>query len=97
MCLQMNARVVLTDSGGIQEETTFFGIPCITVRNNTERPITISNGTNKLIGTEYYKIPDIVEASINVKHQEKFSIPSLWDGKSADRISKILDFTYFNK
>tara|TARA_A100001037_G_C15111443_1_gene619195 strand:- start:577 stop:1683 length:1107 start_codon:yes stop_codon:yes gene_type:complete len=97
MCLQMNARVVLTDSGGIQEETTFFGIPCITVRNNTERPITISNGTNKLIGTEYYKIPDIVEASINVKHQEKFSIPSLWDGKSADRISKILDFTYSNK
>ena len=97
MCLQMNARVVLTDSGGIQEETTFFGIPCITVRNNTERPITISNGTNKLIGTEYYIIPDTVEASINVKHQEKFSIPSLWDGKSADRISKILDFTYFNK
>ena len=90
MCLQMNARTVLTDSGGIQEESTFFGVPCITVRENTERPITISKGSNKLIGTKYEKIPKEVEIIINNKSDE-YSIPTLWDGKSADRICKVLE------
>ena len=93
MCLQMNARTVLTDSGGIQEESTFFGVPCITVRENTERPITISKGSNKLIGTKYEKIPKEVENIINNKNN-KYSIPTLWDGKSANRISKILESYY---
>jgi UDP-N-acetylglucosamine 2-epimerase (non-hydrolysing) len=95
MCLQMNARIVLTDSGGIQEETTFFGVSCITVRENTERPITISNGTNKLIGAEYDKIPEEIEDTIKDKC-DKYSIPTLWDGNSAGRISKILDLYFFD-
>ena len=95
MCLQMNARIVLTDSGGIQEETTFFGVSCITVRENTERPITISNGTNKLIGAEYEKIPQEIEATIKNK-RDTHSIPTLWDGNSAGRISKILDLYFFD-
>ena len=94
MCLQKNARIVLTDSGGIQEESTFFGIPCITVRKNTERPITISKGTNKLIGTNYSRILEAVTTSINQNNDENSSIPPLWDGKAADRISSILE-TYF--
>tara|TARA_B100001123_G_C15191627_1_gene979619 strand:+ start:140 stop:1237 length:1098 start_codon:yes stop_codon:yes gene_type:complete len=94
MCLQKNARVVITDSGGIQEESTFFGVPCITVRENTERPITISKGSNKLIGTKYEKIPKEVEIIMNNKNN-KYSIPTLWDGKSADRISKVLETYYF--
>ena len=93
MCLQKNARIVITDSGGIQEETTFFGVPCITVRENTERPITISKGTNTLIGTQYDKIPEVILATMNDK-TNKQSIPTLWDGKSASRISKILE-SYF--
>jgi UDP-N-acetylglucosamine 2-epimerase (non-hydrolysing) len=93
MCLQMNARTVLTDSGGVQEESTFFGVPCITVRENTERPITISKGSNKLIGTKYEKIPKEVGNIINNK-SNKYSIPALWDGKSANRISKILESYY---
>ena len=64
------SHIVLTDSGGIQEETTFFGVSCITVRENTERPITISNGTNKLIGEEYDKIPQEIEATIKDKRIE---------------------------
>ena len=93
MCLQKNASIVLTDSGGIQEESTFFGIPCITVRKNTERPITISKGTNKLIGTDYSRILEAVTTSINQNNDEN-SIPPLWDGKAAARISSILE-TYF--
>ena len=95
MCLQMNARIVLTDSGGIQEETTFFGVSCITVRENTERPITISNGTNKLIGAEYEKIPQEIEATIKNK-RDTHSIPTLWDGNSAGRICKILELYFFD-
>ena len=93
MCLQKNASIVLTDSGGIQEESTFFGIPCITVRKNTERPITISKGTNKLIGTDYSRILEAVTTSINQNNDEN-SIPPHWDGKAAARISSILE-TYF--
>ena len=93
MCLQKNARIIMTDSGGIQEESTFFGVPCITVRENTERPITVSLGTNKLIGTEYERIPGEITAELK-NNSNKHSIPSLWDGKSSDRISKIIE-SYF--
>ena len=94
MCLQMNARIIITDSGGIQEESTFFGIPCITVRENTERPITVSKGTNKLIGTEYDRIPEEVTSTMK-NNSNKHSIPSLWDGKSSERISKILESHFY--
>ena len=81
------AIVVLTDSGGIQEETTWLGIPCITVRENTERPITVSVGTNKLIGLEYDRIPHEV---ISAVRREQHQIPKYWDGKASNRIAVII-------
>ena len=87
--LMKNATTVITDSGGIQEETTYLGIPCITVRENTERPITVTLGTNQLIGKEYNKIPDLVNDSINRK-KRSYNVPPLWDGKAAERIAKTL-------
>ena len=77
------ARFVLTDSGGLQEETTFLGIPCLTLRPNTERPITITNGTNKLTSLE------ILEQDVNDLlngRNKKGAIPELWDGHTAERI-----------
>ena len=94
MHLQQHATIVLTDSGGIQEESTFFGVPCLTVRENTERPITTTLGTNKLIGINYKKIPqevDLVLAANSIKH----TVPDLWDGKAANRICAIIN-DYFN-
>jgi UDP-N-acetylglucosamine 2-epimerase (non-hydrolysing) len=85
--LMKNAKAVITDSGGIQEETTWLGIPCLTVRENTERPITISIGTNKLIGIEYQKIPYEIR---NIKLDKKHGIPPLWDGNAAERIAKVI-------
>lgn len=90
MCLQKNAKLIITDSGGIQEESSFFGVPCLTVRDNTERPVTISNGTNTLIGTKYDVLYERVK---NIDYDVKFNI-ELWDGKSADRIVKILGHNY---
>ena len=87
MRLYSGAKLVLTDSGGLQEETTVLGIPCLTLRQNTERPITISMGTNVLVGTDAETIKrralDILEAGAadtNIK------IPPLWDGRAAGRI-----------
>jgi len=87
--LMKNAAAVVTDSGGIQEETTYLGIPCITVRENTERPITISVGTNQLIGKDYSKIPDLISNVANNSNRTN-TIPPLWDGKTAERIVDIL-------
>ena len=83
------ARLVLTDSRGIQEETTALGISCITMRENTERPITIEKGTNILSGN---KGANILLAARNVIDTggKKGSIPDLWDGKAANRIVKII-------
>jgi len=81
--------LVFTDSGGLQEETTALGIPCITIRENTERPVTIWEGTNVLAGSDKSKI---VNAALNVicGNQKSSVIPKLWDGKSAERIVNIL-------
>lgn len=87
--LLLDARLVLTDSGGIQEEATFLGVPCITLRNNTERPVTTTVGTNYLVGTN----PDrIMETAYSVIEgtAKKGSIPSLWDGEAGGRIVEIL-------
>ncbi len=90
MKLLHNARLVLTDSGGLQEETTYLGIPCITMRENTERPITVEVGTNVLVGTDTERI--IAEAQkILDGNAKKGQIPDLWDGKAAERIVKILN------
>lgn len=88
--LLSNARLVLTDSGGIQEETTFLGVPCLTLRNNTERPITVTAGTNTVVGVEkasiLYYFKKIMDEGFEIKH----CIPLKWDGKTAERILRIL-------
>jgi UDP-N-acetylglucosamine 2-epimerase (non-hydrolysing) len=91
MRLYSGARLVLTDSGGLQEETTALGIPCLTLRENTERPITIEMGTNILVGTNSEKIKQAafeVLARKNVSRNKK--IPPLWDGRAAERICDAL-------
>lgn len=90
MNLYSGAKLVLTDSGGLQEETTALGIPCLTMRENTERPITIELGTNRLVGTSPEKIKegafDILESS----EQKTARVPPLWDGHAAERICDAL-------
>jgi len=89
LALQTRATIVITDSGGIQEETTFLGIPCLTVRENTERPITISVGTNCLVGRNPERIRAGV-ADVLAGKWRKGSVPDLWDGHAAERIAAIL-------
>ena len=86
--LQMDAKFILTDSGGIQEESTYFGVPCLTLRPNTERPITITQGTNTLVKLE---TDDIINEAKKILsgNIKKGSIPKYWDGKTAERIVKI--------
>ena len=84
------ARLVITDSGGIQEETTVLGVPCLTARNNTERPITIELGTNRLVGTDGGRILSEAKAVLESKMPEH-RIPPLWDGKTAGRIADVLE------
>jgi len=89
LAIQMKAKFVVTDSGGIQEETTVLGIPCITVRSNTERPITITQGTNMLVGTNKEKIQEAALKIIS-GNLKRGILPELWDGRAAERIINIL-------
>jgi UDP-N-acetylglucosamine 2-epimerase (non-hydrolysing) len=89
MSLQSHARFVITDSGGIQEETTYLGVPCITMRKNTERPITLSLGTNTLIGDDVGRLSSIID-EILAGGAKKGTIPPLWDGKASERIADCL-------
>ena len=84
--LYSGAKLVLTDSGGIQEETTVLGIPCLTLRENTERPITVEMGTNTLVGTDPQKIKAGAFAALDGGPRPNHRIPPLWDGHTADRI-----------
>ena len=95
MNLMKNAKFVLTDSGGIQEETTYLGIPCLTLRENTERPVTVEIGTNIIVGTNTDLIVDEAFKNIDGKGK-KGSIPELWDGKAAERIVSILEGQFFD-
>jgi UDP-N-acetylglucosamine 2-epimerase (non-hydrolysing) len=88
--LMMDAKLVMTDSGGIQEETTALGIPCLTLRDNTERPITVAVGTNILVGSD----PEALrKAARTILDGESKSgrVPDLWDGRAATRIAEILE------
>ena len=87
--LQARATVVITDSGGIQEETTWLGVPCLTVRENTERPITVSMGTNVLVGTDPGKLRTEFQKVLAGK-AKKGTVPPLWDGHAAERIADVL-------
>jgi len=87
--LMKDARVVLTDSGGIQEETTALGIPCITLRENTERPITVNEGTNTVVGTDVDRIMACFEDVLRTGGKVG-RVPELWDGKAAPRIVHII-------
>lgn len=89
LALQKHATVVVTDSGGVQEETTFLGIPCLTVRANTERPITVELGTNILVGQDMRLLRHEV-ARILDGEAKKGQIPPLWDGHAAERIAKVI-------
>ena len=84
--LYSGARLVLTDSGGIQEETTVLGIPCLTLRENTERPITVEMGTNTIVGTDPQKITTAAFAALADNGSRNHRVPPLWDGHTADRI-----------
>ncbi|MFH0964909.1 MAG: UDP-N-acetylglucosamine 2-epimerase, partial [Planctomycetota bacterium] len=87
LALMSEARVVLTDSGGIQEETCVLGVPCVTLRANTERPSTVEAGANVLVGND---TGAIVEAALRAR-RGSWELPPLWDGKAADRIVRAIE------
>ena len=89
LALQKNATVVITDSGGIQEETTYLGTPCLTLRENTERPITVTQGTNVLIGRNWDLLRSRFDDALSAGHKHECR-PPLWDGKASERIADIL-------
>ncbi len=95
--LMSESRLVLTDSGGIQEETTILGIPCVTLRENTERPVTISEGTNRLVKLKSKAIVDCFKEILENKNLLKDRRPPLWDGKAAERIVNLISKNYFTK
>ena len=87
--LQSRATVVITDSGGIQEESTYLGVPCLTLRENTERPVTVTLGTNVLVGRDPEKLRSEL-ALVLAGKAKKGSVPSLWDGNTGERIAALL-------
>jgi UDP-N-acetylglucosamine 2-epimerase (non-hydrolysing) len=90
--LMSKSTAVLTDSGGVQEETTFLGIPCLTLRENTERPATVDLGTNEIVGLDGRKILSCLH-NILRNDWKKAAVPPLWDGRAADRVVKVLSRT----
>ncbi len=88
LSLMMKARIILTDSGGIQEETTFLGIPCVTLRENTERPVTVREGTNIIAGVKKENIINSINTILKRKANEEK--PQYWDGEAANRILKVI-------
>jgi UDP-N-acetylglucosamine 2-epimerase (non-hydrolysing) len=87
--LLSRAKLVLTDSGGIQEETTALGVPCLTLRENTERPVTVAQGTNEIVGLDPAKIRKAVDI-VSAGRWKTGRLPQLWDGHAAERIVGIL-------
>lgn len=87
LALERGAAVVVTDSGGVQEETTFLGVPCVTVRDNTERPVTVMTGTNTLVGRDPQKLIAAVLSALDRRRGRQTAVPALWDGAAATRIA----------
>jgi UDP-N-acetylglucosamine 2-epimerase (non-hydrolysing) len=93
LAFQARAALVVTDSGGVQEEATYLGIPCLTLRPNTERPVTISQGTNQLVSSTQNALIDAVERTLQRYSQMDPATtprPALWDGHTAERIVAVL-------
>jgi UDP-N-acetylglucosamine 2-epimerase (non-hydrolysing) len=90
VCLMAHARCVLTDSGGIQEETTALGVPCLTLRCNTERPVTLTSGTNRLVGTDPERILQGIQ-DVLAGNWPPGQRPPLWDGRAAVRIGDVIE------
>src|SRR5438270_3221667 len=89
LALQRRASVVITDSGGIQEETTYLGVPCLTMRENTERPVTVRLGTNVIVGRDRAKLSSELRKVVNGSFK-KGTVPPLWDGRTSERIAELL-------
>jgi UDP-N-acetylglucosamine 2-epimerase (non-hydrolysing) len=89
LALQQRATVVITDSGGIQEETTFLRVPCLTVRENTERPVTVELGTNEIVGRDLKRIADAIERVLSGSSKPS-AVPPYWDGNAAERIADVI-------
>jgi len=89
LALQSRATVVITDSGGIQEETTYLGVPCLTVRDNTERPVTVTLGTNVLVGRSPEKLRTEL-FNVLSGNAKKGTVPPLWDGHAGERMAEIV-------
>jgi UDP-N-acetylglucosamine 2-epimerase (non-hydrolysing) len=89
LALQSRAAAVITDSGGIQEETTYLGVPCLTLRDNTERPVTVTSGTNVIVGQDRDKLSSELSKILAGK-AKKGTIPPLWDGHAGERIADVL-------
>jgi UDP-N-acetylglucosamine 2-epimerase (non-hydrolysing) len=89
LALMHDAALVLTDSGGVQEETTALGVPCGTLRENTERPVTVTEGTNQLVGRDRARILALVDETLR-GGGKRGRVPELWDGRAAERIADVL-------
>jgi len=89
--LEARARFVMTDSGGVQEETTVLGVPCLTLRPNTERPVTITEGTNTLVGTSADAITKAAAHILNEGYKPSGRLPELWDGHASERIADVIE------
>jgi UDP-N-acetylglucosamine 2-epimerase (non-hydrolysing) len=89
LALQRDARLVITDSGGVQEESTFLGVPCLTVRSNTERPVTVSVGTNVLVGDDVARLKAEARRALAGRGRPG-RLPELWDGHAGERIARVL-------
>ena len=92
LSLEVDARAVLTDSGGVQEETTYLGVPCFTLRDNTERPVTVTCGTNTIAGTEKKSIRDAVKRQM--EREMNIRVPEKWDGMAGARILEAIVFQF---
>jgi UDP-N-acetylglucosamine 2-epimerase (non-hydrolysing) len=89
VALEASAKFVMTDSGGVQEETTVLGVPCLTLRPNTERPVTVTEGTNRVVGTDPAAIVEAARAAAAGVRARR--LPELWDGRAAERIADLLE------
>ncbi len=90
LALTSQARLILTDSGGLQEESTALGVPCLTLRENTERPITVEQGTNLVVGTDPVRIREEADRALD-GNGKKGRVPALWDGRTAERIAALYE------